>query len=93
MISLNMDQSLRKVNILLSILFSWVIFTNAGNAHTIDNEKIKSPIFVGTKFHYGFIIPHAEELKEISESNTLSKLFESEPPQRCNCLSSPLAKK
>ena len=94
MTSLNMDQNLGKVKVYLSVLIGLVIYTNAGFAQITDNDEVRVPIYVGAKFHYGFIIPHAEELKEISDSNIygiqvdFSKLNTSfRSWSNCNCYS------
>jgi hypothetical protein len=63
------------------------------NPGTVPNET-KPPLYVGAKIHYGFIIPHSEELKAISESNIwgfqvdFSKLnISSRAWSNCNCYS------
>jgi len=59
-----------------------------------DPEKTKPPLYIGAKLHYGFIIPHAEELKSVSESNIwgfqvdISRLnISSRSWSTCNCYS------
>jgi len=59
-----------------------------------EPDSIKSPIYIGAKLHYGFIIPHAEDLKPVSESNIwgfqvdISKLGISPKAwSNCNCYS------
>ena len=59
-----------------------------------DSTLFKSPIYTGLKVHYGFILPHAEELKSVSESNIwglqldFSKLnISSKSWSNCNCYS------
>jgi len=68
------------------------IFTGANTVH--ESDSIKSPLYIGSKFHYGFIIPHAEDLKPVSESNIwglqvdISKLgVSSKAWSNCNCYS------
>jgi hypothetical protein len=48
--------------ILLIILFQTVSFDISGN----DN---RSPVYIGLRSNYGFIIPHAEKIRSISDSN------------------------
>jgi hypothetical protein len=59
-----------------------------------ESDSSKSPIYIGAKLHYGFIIPHAEDLKPISESNIwgfqidISRLGVSPGAwSNCNCYS------
>lgn len=59
-----------------------------------SQEKIKSTYVVGLSGQYGFIIPHSNELKEISKSNPwglsvdISRLFNSDKSwNNCNCYS------
>lgn len=54
----------------------------------------KDPLFLGGKIHYGFIIPHYEELEEISKEKIwgfqldFSRLFTSQKAwSNCNCYS------
>jgi hypothetical protein len=55
-------------------------------------DDLKDPLYLGGKLHYGFIIPHYEELKEISQQNIwgfqleYSRLFVSQKAwSNCNC--------
>ena len=57
-----------------------------------DYESIPSPIYIGAKVHYGFIIPHHQDLKAISEANIwgiqleISKLkIRPQSWDNCNC--------
>ncbi|MBR9999197.1 MAG: acyloxyacyl hydrolase [Cyclobacteriaceae bacterium] len=57
-------------------------------------EAEKSTVYLGGRLHYGFIIPHYEELKEISQQNiwgfqlSASKLLISQKAwSNCNCYS------
>lgn len=63
-----------------------------GAQQRMDTQK--SPVYLGAKLNYGFIIPHYDELKEISQQNiwgfqlSVSKLFTSpEAWSSCNCYS------
>ncbi len=78
----------------LITLFVLMFLFDANIAQPIDSVKDQSPVYVGTKVHYGFIIPHTEGLKEISESNIcglqvdVSKLNTSfKSWSNCNCYS------
>lgn len=62
--------------------------------HAQDEEKHKSTLIVGLNAQYGIIIPHSDDLKEVSESNPwgitadISKLFNSDKSwSNCNCYS------
>jgi hypothetical protein len=55
-------------------------------------DTIPSPVYFGSKFHYGFIIPHVKELKPVSEKNIWGFQFDisrlSISPKawsNCNC--------
>jgi hypothetical protein len=70
-----------------------VLLPIIGIAQT-DMETKKSPVYLGGKLHYGFIIPHYGELKEISQQNiwgfqvSASKLFINRKAwSSCNCYS------
>ena len=74
----------------ISILFFYIQSGLCSN----NNDSTRSPIYIGGKFHYGFIIPHYEELKEISQENVwgfqldISKLLISPKAwSNCNCYS------
>ena len=41
-------------------LFVLMFLSDANIAQPIDSVKDQSPVYVGAKVHYGFIIPHAE---------------------------------
>jgi hypothetical protein len=71
-------------------IISHPVLTDTGN----ESEGIKSPLYIGGKVHYGFIIPHAEDLKAVSEANIwgfqldISKLGVSPKAwSNCNCYS------
>lgn len=75
-------------------IFILLIIAHANIAQPADSEKDKSPLYLGAKAHYGFIIPHADDLREISESNIwgiqvdFSKLNTSfKSWSNCNCYS------
>jgi hypothetical protein len=83
------------------VLFAFILFTLVdARSHFISattsngSDSIKSPLYIGAKVHYGFIIPHAEDLKPVSESNIwgfqmdISKLGVSQKAwSNCNCYS------
>jgi hypothetical protein len=77
---------------LLTIVFLFLILPE-GKAQE-KSGKTRAPLYLGGKIHYGMILPHYEELKEISEQNIwgfqfdFSKLFISEKAwSNCNCYS------
>lgn len=83
-----------KVKILFITLVSLLILIQANFAQPSDNEGVSPTLYVGSKLHYGFIIPHAEDLRKISESNIwgiqvdFSKLSTSfKSWSNCNCYS------
>lgn len=89
-----MDQIVANKKVSLSVFIFLVIYACSSFAQQSNNKKVITPIYVGTKFHYGFIIPHAEELKAISASNIwglqvdFSKLNTSfRSWSNCNCYS------
>jgi len=60
----------------------------------VEPENKKDPLYLGAKAHYGFIIPHADELKPVSDTNIwgfqldFSKLNTSYKSwSNCNCYS------
>lgn len=79
--------------ILLICIFNFSVsglYANTG----LDSVSGKSPMYTGLKMHYGFIIPHAKELKSVSESNIwglqvdFSKLnISTKSWSNCNCYS------
>ncbi len=80
-------ETVRKILTLL-ILISGIAPVHA----QIDYDTVSSPLYIGTKLHYGFIIPHINELKPVSEKNIwgiqldISKLSVSpEAWSNCNC--------
>jgi len=89
-----MDQITGKVKILLITLFGLLIAINSNLAQPANSEDVNSPMYVGAKLHYGFIIPHADDLRKISDSNIwgiqvdFSKLNTSfRSWSNCNCYS------
>jgi len=76
----------------LSILFL-IMTIQAGKAQDRSIQD-RAPLYVGAKVHYGTILPHYEELKEISQQKIwgfqldFSKLFISQKAwSNCNCYS------
>lgn len=76
--------------LILPCFFSFLF----GNVLAQAEEKSKSTYIVGLNGQYGFIIPHSNELKEISKSNPwgfsadISKLFYTDKSwTNCNCYS------
>ncbi len=89
-----MKQISGKLIYLVITLFGFMILPLANKAQPADSVKNKSPVYLGAKVHYGFIIPHSEDLKEISEPNIwglqidVSKLNTSfKSWSNCNCYS------
>jgi hypothetical protein len=81
------------INPLITV-FGLMILTHVIIAQPTDSVKDESPLYLGAKVHYGFIIPHAEGLREISDSNIwgiqvdFSKLNTSfKSWSNCNCYS------
>lgn len=73
---------------------SFITIFLGASMFSLAQEKIKSTLIVGLNSQYGFIIPHSEELKEVSESHPwgisadISKLLTSDKSwNNCNCYS------
>jgi hypothetical protein len=77
---------------ILLVLFSLMISHHSLPQEIPDTRE--DPLYVGVKVHYGFIIPHYVELKEISQKKIwgfqidFSRLFTSKKAwSSCNCYS------
>jgi len=95
MISIKIHSILKKLLFIIFLFYSVTVQLKIIRANPVTNpSKTKPPLYIGAKIHYGFIIPHSEELKSISESNIwgfqvdFSKLNISPKAwSNCNCYS------
>ena len=77
-----------------SILLVFILGILSQRSWSQVEEEMPNPTFLGIKGHYGFIIPHRKDLKEISQTNPwgiqldASKFFINQKAwEQCNCYS------